>query len=178
MGGKRITEGMGFATDGQREFNRGISFHTASVTLCSICDYASGANDVIGIRGPHQIGIDTSLMTGGPALRLANGSGGIVARNAANTTNFQLVSPDSSNKVNLGFGSAGLTAWQSIGFDADNSYNIGSTAARVANVVSAANISNQYWFNAGGGSLICGVSCSGTFNAATAVFQGGILTHC
>jgi hypothetical protein len=36
MGGKRITEGMGFATDGQREFNRGISFHTASVTLCSI----------------------------------------------------------------------------------------------------------------------------------------------
>jgi hypothetical protein len=80
--------------------------------------------------------------------------------------------------VNLGFGSAGLTAWQRIGFGADNSYNIGSTAARVTNVVSAANISNQYWFNAGGGSLISGVSCSGTFNAATAVFQGGIWTHC
>jgi hypothetical protein len=79
MGGKRITEGMGFATDGQREFNRGISFHTASVTLCSICDYASGANKVIDIRGPHQIGINTSLMTGGPALRLATAAASLPA---------------------------------------------------------------------------------------------------
>lgn len=162
----RITGGINLSTDGQKQFNRGFYVSAGSVTQCTFCDYNSGAATVLDIRGSHAIGIDSSKMTGGPVLRLSSASS-VVATNGANTGDYQVLSTDSNNRINLGSGSNGIVYFANVIPSSANSVGLGAAGLPFSQIVASSYVAGSAQ----------GVSCNG---APTSQFQvtNGIVTRC
>jgi hypothetical protein len=121
----RITGGIGLGSDSQRRFNRGFYAQAGTIQLCTFCDYSTGAIRSLEIRGPHQYGVDTVNMSGGPALRLS-AAGSINARKGDNSDDYQVLGVSSSNQINLGFGAAGIYTYTNVLPSGDEAETIGT----------------------------------------------------
>ncbi|HTK36353.1 MAG TPA: tail fiber domain-containing protein [Caulobacteraceae bacterium] len=81
------------------QFNRGVCV-VSGIAQAAFCDYSSATTSVA-IEGSHSYGIDTNNMSSGKPLRLKNGLG-IWSRDAANSTDLQIMAVDGTNNLILG----------------------------------------------------------------------------
>jgi hypothetical protein len=105
---QKVTGGIGLSTQGQRNFNRGFYASIASITQCTFCDYGSGADKVVDIRGPHQLGIDLSQLRDGNSIRVSK-TGNLNARKADDSGDVQVFGMDGADTLHIGALTAGIT---------------------------------------------------------------------
>jgi hypothetical protein len=121
-------------------WNRGIFFANNSVKQVAFADYTTSGTSV-DIRGNHTYGADfANGVFGSGSVRLGN-TQGIIARNAANSADYNLINTTGADSVQIGSASnANVVTLGSATFipGTDNAVTLGSNAFRWS-VVWAAN---------------------------------------
>ena len=112
--------------------HRGIVYETDAVDGCDLCDYGSGANTGIYIKGAHPFGIDLGYMAGVP-LRIGNASP-IQGFRHGTSTAIDLMALDTGDNLTLGAKAASIQPQASIIPDGDTTRDLGNSTRRFGTI--------------------------------------------